>query len=1118
MLRVRKGRIDAGLVLSMVAAVAVLVAIGVSISRPTLAQRDSRVIDALNRGAALMGQFEFAAAESAFREAREIDAGDDAAQFNVAIAVLNQSELGSQERAQLLFQKILKSDPLNGRAQYGLGLAHAFLGNSNEATIAFGAACRGYPNDAFAHFYLGQALETSDGWVNAAVSYERAIALDPLLRSAVLGLARCQARLGNAESSGALFKRFEDLAANGRAHLAEFKYTRMGPLALVEIPNLPQPLSMPKGDAFRPVERMQDGAGGAITQSAAMRILPVELDADGSTDCVAVSELESIVWRGSPDGSFNEILDHPLRALVGVAAFGDVNGDGLLDAISLGENQVRLFVQNPLGVWSERGDSCGITPPAGKVHDMVLVDIDCDADLDLLATDGSLQQWMNKGDGQFMDLPGRSGILSSMQGLRSIGLVDCDGDADTDVVLINESGSSELWINEGLWAWSKSVDWSESVSGSVIACAFFVHPDSGGTCAALIENVATGKSVVVVRSFANLAAALWRSPLGHAARIAAMDVDGCGRPSILVEHEKSAADPSFLEIMSCNGASIQKLPSIEHASLLVNRDDKGPSLIGWSPTGDPSSWTLCTARQGIGRLPFASISLSGRVDLSQSMRTNTNGIGTAWSARLGSTWSEGVSLRHDSGPGQGAQPEAIGLCGLPAADFMQLEWSDGLIQTELSITPGWRAIVETQRQVSSCPVIFGWNGESFEFVTDCLGVGGVGYLIGIETSDAGLNALYSVPTPRESVALPKRCVVEREGLIEIRLTEPMEESCALDSARLIAWDLPAGWHLALDERLAIEGPAASGDPIFWRKELTVSSARVEGYRESTAVLQLADGSAAVGPPAHSNFIGLLSKPLTVECTFSGPIDALPGTPVLLMDGWVEYPYCQTNFAMWQAGMTPQPPSIEALDPATGSWTMVQSHYGYPAGMPRQAAFPLDASSIPSGCNTLRISTTVELFIDALRVVGQEACPESSLTLCELREAEVAVCGFPRRTTLAQKRPYYDYADRTPLDDCQVQSGSYTRVGSCTELIETVDDASAVFGPGEELQLRFVPPLPARGGLHREWVLQLNGWCKDMDRFTGNGKKLEPLPSRRGDGPSSAARELMSRFNSRVLGE
>ena len=59
-------------------------------------------------------------------------------------------------------------------------------------------------------------------------------------------------------------------------------------------------------------------------------------------------------------------------------------------------------------------------------------------------------------------------------------------------------------------------------------------------------------------------------------------------------------------------------------------------------------------------------------------------------------------LRNDSGPGQSLQPVAIGLGPDPRIDFLAIEWSDGVFQTELGLSEDV-IIKETQQHRRSPP-------------------------------------------------------------------------------------------------------------------------------------------------------------------------------------------------------------------------------------------------------------------------------------------------------------------------------------------------------------------------------------------------------------------------------
>ena len=61
-------------------------------------------------------------------------------------------------------------------------------------------------------------------------------------------------------------------------------------------------------------------------------------------------------------------------------------------------------------------------------------------------------------------------------------------------------------------------------------------------------------------------------------------------------------------------------------------------------------------------------------------------------------------------------------------------WPSGILQAEAaSVAPpatpltGTIKVEELDRKPSSCPFLFTWNGERFEFLTDFLGGGEMGY-------------------------------------------------------------------------------------------------------------------------------------------------------------------------------------------------------------------------------------------------------------------------------------------------------------------------------------------------------------------------------------------------------
>ena len=151
-------------------------------------------------------------------------------------------------------------------------------------------------------------------------------------------------------------------------------------------------------------------------------------------------------------------------------------------------------------------------------------------------------------------------------------------------------------------------------------------------------------------------------------------------------------------------------------------------------------------------------------------------------------------------------PVVFGLGGVPQADYVDFQWPDGVAQTELSLAAGQsHQVAEIQRKISSCPVLFAWNGTRFEFITDFAGVGGLGYF-----SAPGVSA---PPQVLEHVKIEPGQLRARDGRYELRVTEPMEETAYIDRLELLAVDhaaAPTGLsgRTSRDQRAAADARTA----------------------------------------------------------------------------------------------------------------------------------------------------------------------------------------------------------------------------------------------------------------------------------------------------------------------
>jgi hypothetical protein len=335
----------------------------------------------------------------------------------------------------------------------------------------------------------------------------------------------------------------------------------------------------------------------------------------------------------------------------------------------------------------------------------------------------------------------------------------------------------------------------------------------------------------------------------------------------------------------------------------------------------------------------------------------------------------------------------------------------------------------------------------------------------------------------------------------------------IDSVHLVAYDLPPEWQLVLDERMAVGGPPPTGAVRYFRREWRPVSVFDARGRDATSAIARADFVPADPGPSDPRFLGLLRDEQALHVRFDAPLpnpEEAGSRLLLVIDGWVEYPYSQTAFAAWQAGVHYRSLSIDARAP-NGEWTTILAELGYPAGMPRRMSVPLPA--LPPGTKELRLRTNQQIYLDRISLVLAEEPPEIIRHALALTAARVEQPGFARRSTAAWRRPVYAFAERTPFWDTRHPRGFYTDFGPAAPLVIAHDDALAIFGPGEALDLEFAdtaPPLPE--GFTRRLVLEARGFAKDMDLYTRSGGAVEPLPTT--GAPAAAAARLHARFNTR----
>ncbi|MCB1126451.1 MAG: ASPIC/UnbV domain-containing protein, partial [Verrucomicrobiae bacterium] len=470
-------------------------------------------------------------------------------------------------------------------------------------------------------------------------------------------------------------------------------------------------------------------------------------------------------------------------------------------------------------------------------------------------------------------------------------------------------------------------------------------------------------------------------------------------------------------------------------------------------------------------------------------RSPATGFGAKLTLRSGLHEQTRLYTGLNGGPDQSWLPEVFGLGGATNADYLHILWPDGVAQDELDLAAGTtHKFSELQRKISSCPVLFAWNGERFGFVTDFAGVGGLGYF--------AAPGEYSQPQVEEHVKIEPGQLVPKDGAYELRITEPMEEVAYVDRLELLAIDHPAAWSVFPDERLAITGPKPTHDLLVVADRFFPVHATAPDGSDATARLRTVDRQYAYEPDLDRRFIGFC-RPHTLELDYGDQLAVLDrGEHVFLfINGFIEYPYSSTVYGASQAGVGWESIRIDA-DGMEGAWQTIVPDAGVPGGMARM--FTVDLTGRLRHTRRLRLTTNLELCYDQIfiaRVLGPERVTVHRLAP---GTADFRRVGFALEHSPDGQLPWvYDYERSEPTAPFQVQRGPYTRYGPVTELLQDYDDRYVMVGPGDEIAVRFEAAqlTPPHAGMTRSFVLVSHAYCKDMDLYTATPETVEPLPFR-----------------------
>jgi len=1030
-----------------------------------------------NLGVAMMNQQLMEKATAKFDEAYKLDPSLAVAALNKGIALLNQQRLPEAEEA---IQQAAAKDPGNPRVWYNLGLVHRGSGNTAEAINDFQKVLKIDPNDPDAYYFLGTFYSQQQDYPKAIAAFQQALKINPLHASAEFGLGRALQRSGQTEEARVHLKRFEYLTHNKISSAITLTYGEQGKYSVAQDVITNEPGVGP----MIPVTFTAQALGAGKIGSAG--ICMIDVDGDGRLDLVATSEGESAVrvYRALGEGKFKEepAAQYGL-ALKGKGvscAAGDYDNDGKNELAVALSDRVVLFHNEGGGKFNDVTSKVGITSlnqPAG----MTWVDYDHDGDLDLIVTGKQVAGlkdstntvvWRNNGNSTFTNWTKEAGFAGE-GATTSVVLSDINNDRAVDLVVTGANGAPTVYLNQREGPF-KAVPLYDAVGLGAASGVYVLDFNKDGWMdVALTHEGAPGVS-------------LWRNvdgthfervplPISDATKgwgITAIDFDNDGWIDLaaVVETAKGSelrafrnkGAQGFDEVSVSLGLDKVKLHDPRGLIAADLDGDLAADLVVTQAGGDP----VVLHNQGGNKNHALRIDFKGLAD-------NKTGLGTKVEVFANGTWQKFEVVGGAGYLSQGPPEILAGLGQNTNADIVRMLWPTGVLQDEIDVAVNKPAsFLELDRRGSSCPTLFAWNGEKYEFISDVIGAGVIGHWI----SPTAKNT----PRPDEWVKIDGSRLRARDGYMSVRFGEPMEEVNYIDQLRMVAVDHPAEIDVYPDERFLDDPPFASGKTVATSRPHPPADAWDNNGRDVLALLSARDHR-YVRDFTNLPYAGFANMhSLTLDLGAWTPKEPLR----LLFSGFIEYFSATSMYAAWQAGLKPISPYIEAQMPDE-TWKRVVDEMGFPAGLPRTITVDL-TDKLPVGSRKIRITSNLQIYWDEV-LVDNGPARESDVRTTELplAQATLGFRGYPRQVdgeTPGDLTYYYEQASTTgPFSRFR---GSYTQYGDVTPLLTSIDNQFAIFGTGEDIDAEFdtaaLPPLPT--GWKRDYFFYANGFVKDMDFY------------------------------------
>ena len=458
--------------------------------------------------------------------------------------------------------------------------------------------------------------------------------------------------------------------------------------------------------------------------------------------------------------------------------------------------------------------------------------------------------------------------------------------------------------------------------------------------------------------------------------------------------------------------------------------------------------------------------------IAENNKVNRDGIGSKLEVKVGDLY----QLQYVS-----EQVTHFGLGAFDAADVVRVVWTNGVPQNVVEPQARQR-ILEKQILKGSCPFLYVYDGEKYQFVTDLLWRAPLGLVTSM--------GFVAPDETKDFVKISGTQIQPKSGKYSIQITEELWETAYFDEVKLIAVDHPIGTDIFVNEQY-IPPPFADFKVYGVAEKLYPKSAVNHRGEDVSDALKAFDYNYAV-EHAPGPYQGVVEPHAIVLDLGDVPNDA----PVMLfLSGWIFPTDTSINVALFQnPEINPSFPSVAVKDEA-GEWKTVIDMIGLPAGKNKTITVDLTGKFL-SDDRRVRIGTDMQIYWDAAFFTVGTQDVSIEMTTLKPDSADLHYRGFSEMYRPNSHAPHlFDYQKVTTEAQWRDLAGYYTRYGDVNPLLQEVDDMYVILNAGDEITVEFdAARLPAlKPGWVRDFILYSDGWDKDGDINTLTSQTVEPLP-------------------------